>query len=71
MNLFVSSSKIFLASASIAVSISAAFAAESSAVDHHVQDFLQKLNAGGGKPIEQLPPAQARKVLAGAPPVSG
>lgn len=66
MNLFVSSSKIFLASASIAVSISAAFAAESSAVDHHVQDFLQKLNAGGGKPIEQLPPAQARKVLANA-----
>ena len=31
-----------------------------------VQDFLEGLNEGGGKPIEQLSPAQAREVLVGA-----
>lgn len=43
-----------------------AVAAGNPAVDHEVQAFLQKLEAGGGKPIEQLPPAAARQVLAGA-----
>lgn len=31
-----------------------------------VQQFLKALNAGGGKPIEQLSPAEARQVLTGA-----
>ena len=31
-----------------------------------VQQFLKALNAGGGKPIEQLSPAEARQVLVGA-----
>jgi acetyl esterase/lipase len=35
-------------------------------VDHEVRAFLQKLNAGGGKPTEQLTPVEARKVLADA-----
>jgi acetyl esterase/lipase len=34
--------------------------------EHHVQDFLKALNSGGGKPIEQLSPAEARAVLVGA-----
>ena len=58
--------KILLASASAAVSISAAFAAGNPAVDHDVQAFLKQLEAGGGKPIEQMTPGEARKVLAGA-----
>ena len=31
-----------------------------------VRSFLKALNGGGGKPIEQLPPKEARGVLAGA-----
>ncbi|NII25204.1 alpha/beta hydrolase [Pseudoflavitalea sp. X16] len=31
-----------------------------------VQQFLKALNAGGGKPIEQMSPAEARQVLTGA-----
>ena len=58
--------KILLASASVAVSISTAFAAGNPAVEHDVQAFLKQLEAGGGKPTEQLTPAQARKVLADA-----
>jgi len=66
MNSYATPLKILLASASVALSISAAFAAGNPAVDHNVQAFLKQLEAGGGKPIEQLTPAQARKVLAGA-----
>ena len=50
----------------MAMSIGSAFAAGNPAVDHQVQAFLEKLEAGGGKPIEQLTPSEARKVLAGA-----
>jgi acetyl esterase/lipase len=32
-------------------------------VDHHVQAFLDKLNSGHGKSLEQLPPVGARQVL--------
>lgn len=35
-------------------------------VDHNVKDFLDKLSSGGGKPIEQLPPKEAREVLINA-----
>lgn len=35
-------------------------------VEHRVRDFLKTLNSGGGKPIEALSPAEARKVLVDA-----
>src|SRR5690349_8081525 len=35
-------------------------------VEHRVREFLKALNSGGGKPIEKLTPAQARKVLVDA-----
>ncbi|MBM7062812.1 alpha/beta hydrolase [Pseudomonas sp. UL073] len=35
-------------------------------VEHQTQAFLDVLNAGSGKPLEQLPPADARAVLVGA-----
>jgi len=34
--------------------------------ERHVQAFLNALNSGGGKPMEQLTPSEARQVLAGA-----
>ena len=65
MNVFNHSIAALLAT-TLALSINSAFAAGNPNVDHEVQAFLQKLEAGGGKPIEQLTPAEARKVLAGA-----
>ncbi|MBY4948351.1 alpha/beta hydrolase [Cupriavidus respiraculi] len=53
---------IGLAAASGAV----AHAAGSAGVEHHTQAFLEALEAGGGKPIEQLSPKDARAVLSGA-----
>jgi acetyl esterase len=41
-------------------------AAGSSGVERHTGDFLNALAAGGGKPLEQLSPVDARAVLAGA-----
>jgi len=38
----------------------------SDGVEHNTHKFLEALEAGGGKPIEQLSPADARNVLAGA-----
>ena len=32
-------------------------------VEHRIREFLKALNSGGGKPIETLTPAEARKVL--------
>ena len=55
-----------VATSALAISVGSAFAAGNPNVDHEVQAFLQKLEAGGGKPIEQLPPAEARKVAPGA-----
>jgi acetyl esterase len=34
-------------------------------VERHAQGFLDALAAGGGKPLEQLSPADARVVLIG------
>ena len=58
--------KTLLAAGIMAMSLHSAFAAGNQAVDHEVQAFLQKLEAGGGKPLEKMTPAQARQVLAGA-----
>ena len=38
----------------------------SAGVERNTQAFLRALAAGGGKPLEQLSPAEARAVLAGA-----
>ena len=49
----------------LALSIGNAFAGNG--VEHNTQAFLDVLNAGTGKPIEQLSPKDARAVLVGAP----
>lgn len=36
------------------------------AIERRTKEFLKALNSGGGKPLEQLSPADARKVLEGA-----
>ncbi|MEK1838411.1 MAG: alpha/beta hydrolase, partial [Pseudomonas sp.] len=48
----------------LALSINSAFAGNG--VEHNTQAFLDVLNAGTGKPMEQLTPADARAVLVGA-----
>jgi len=58
--------KSLLAATAISLSISNAFAAGSPGVEPTTQAFLQALEAGGGKPLEQLPVADARGVLVGA-----
>jgi len=50
----------------LALSVSSAFAAGSPGVEHNTQAFLEALAAGGGKPLEQLGPKEARAVLTGA-----
>lgn len=40
-------------------------AAGSAGVEYTTQTFLDKLAAAGGKPLEQLAPAEARAVLSG------
>ncbi|WP_248730815.1 alpha/beta hydrolase [Pseudomonas sp. MWU13-2517] len=49
----------------LALSITNAFAATGD-VEHNTQAFLDVLNAGTGKPMEQLTPKDARAVLTGA-----
>ncbi|RLU11648.1 alpha/beta hydrolase, partial [Pseudomonas prosekii] len=55
-----------LAASLLALSIGNAFAAGSPGVEHNTQAFLEALAAGGGKPLEQLSPKDARAVLSGA-----
>ncbi|MEE3914292.1 alpha/beta hydrolase [Pseudomonas viridiflava] len=50
----------------LALSVGSAFAAGDSGVEHNTQAFLDALNSGTGKPIEQLSPKDARAVLVGA-----
>jgi acetyl esterase len=50
----------------LALSVSQAFAAETAVPEHQTQAFLNALAAGGGKPLEQLSPKDARAVLTGA-----
>ncbi|QHF04406.1 alpha/beta hydrolase fold domain-containing protein [Pseudomonas asturiensis] len=50
----------------LALSVSSAFAAGDSGVEHNTQAFLDALNSGTGKPLEQLSPKNARAVLVGA-----
>src|SRR5215510_1984971 len=39
---------------------------ENPKVEHRVREFLKALNSAGGKPMETLTPAEARKALVGA-----
>ncbi|OOV94665.1 alpha/beta hydrolase [Pseudomonas sp. MF4836] len=55
-----------LATSLLALSVNSAFAADSPGVEHQTQAFLDALAAGGGKPLEQLSPRDARAVLSGA-----
>ncbi|MCQ9424061.1 alpha/beta hydrolase [Pseudomonas sp. LJDD11] len=58
--------KISLVASLLALSVNSAFAAGSPGVEHDTQAFLEALAAGGGKPLEQLSPKDARAVLTGA-----
>jgi acetyl esterase len=40
--------------------------AQDPAIESHTKAFLNVLNSGGGKPMEEMTPAEARKVLEGA-----
>ena len=55
-----------LAVSATALATHAALAAGSPGVERNVQGFLDALAAGGGKPLEQLSPADARAVLVNA-----
>ncbi|MDH0746203.1 alpha/beta hydrolase [Pseudomonas sp. GD03842] len=55
-----------LAATLLALSASSAFAAETAVPEHQTQAFLNALAAGGGRPLEQLSPKDARAVLTGA-----
>ncbi|GAB7532915.1 alpha/beta hydrolase [Pseudomonas sp. 3A(2025)] len=55
-----------LAASLLALSVNSAFAAGSPGVEQDTQAFLEALAAGGGKPLEQLSPKDARAVLTGA-----
>ncbi|GFM69699.1 lipase [Pseudomonas cichorii] len=50
----------------LALSVGSAFASGSTDIEHNTQRFLDALNSGTGKPIEQLSPKDARAVLVGA-----
>ena len=52
-----------LAISLLALSIDNAIAAGSPGVEHNTQAFLEALAAGGGKPLEQMSPKDARAVL--------
>ncbi|MBB2497004.1 alpha/beta hydrolase [Pseudomonas sp. UL070] len=55
-----------LLTAALTFSIANAFAAGSPGVEQDTQAFLEALAAGGGKPLEQMTPKEARAVLVGA-----
>ena len=50
----------------LALAVNSAFAAGSPGVERNTQQFLDALAAGGGTPLEQMTPKDARAVLVGA-----
>lgn len=54
-----------LSASILAIAVNAAMAAGSEGVEHTTQAFLEAIEKGGGKPLEQLAPAEARAVLVG------
>jgi acetyl esterase len=55
-----------LAAGLLALAVNGAFAAGSPGVERNTQGFLDALAAGGGTPLEQMTPKDARAVLVGA-----
>lgn len=55
-----------LSIATLVLAVNSAFAAGSPGVEGTTQGFLDALAAGGGKPLEQMTPKDARGVLVGA-----
>lgn len=55
-----------LSIATLVLAVNSAFAAGSPGVERTTQGFLDALAAGGGKPLEQMTPMDARGVLVGA-----
>jgi acetyl esterase len=55
-----------LAASLLACAAQVTLAAGSPGVERQTEGFLSALSAGGGKPLEQLSPADARAVLVGA-----
>jgi len=55
-----------LVTSTLTVAAASTFAAGGEGVERTTQAFLDALAKGGGKPIEQMAPAEARAVLAGA-----
>ncbi|NQD93553.1 alpha/beta hydrolase [Pseudomonas sp. CrR25] len=55
-----------LSIAVLALAVNGAFAAGSPGVERNTQGFLDALAAGGGTPLEQMSPQDARAVLVGA-----
>lgn len=55
-----------LSIATLVLAVNSAFAAGSPGVERTTQGFLDALAAGGGKPLEQMTPKDARGVLVGA-----
>lgn len=55
-----------LVAAALGLASSLAFAAGSPGVEQDTQKFLEALEAGGGKPLEQMTAQEARAVLVGA-----
>lgn len=52
---------------SLVLAMSAGYAAEADLhLEYQTQSFVNELNSGNGKPIEKLPPEEARNVLSGA-----
>lgn len=58
--------KTAIATSLIGLAAANTFAAGGSQVEHNTQAFLNALATGGGKPLEQLSPTEARAVLVGA-----
>lgn len=54
------------ATLAVSLAVGSAFAAGSPGVEHNTQKFLEALEAGGGTPLEQMSPTDARNVLVGA-----
>lgn len=58
--------RTLLGAGTLALAVNSVFAAGSPGVEHNTQAFLEALANGGGKPLEQLSPKDARAVLSGA-----
>jgi len=63
MNTILESEEMNLTTASQTTAVNPA---QNPKVEHRIREFLKALNSGGGKPMETMTPAEARKVLVDA-----